>query len=295
MNRKICILLTFFLLLAALVPLAAASTIIDQYAYINDSGNAGLEHVYPSGDATTSAVGQVFASPTHPYLDSVVFYARRYGAPTGYLTAYLYSVSGAYGSTTTCVGSPVATSTTFIDVSTLTTGSGHNVLTFQFNGTYHMTAEYYAIILLPYNGTNWNNDNKILVSLDLSSPSHAGNVAYYHTGLWKADDTIDLSFVVYGSTDASSTPTPPPAGTNEFWNNGVGAQIFGFLPTLTSLIVVLMAAFLGYKFAGPWGFMAGLNLGYVVSIFFNLLPLWGMIALLVVDGLLLFGKVGFRA
>lgn len=122
------------------------------------------------------------------------------------------------------------------------------------------------------------------------------DVGYASPALMFTYDSGGAYWQIYVTVqDAGATPTPTPAADGStFWDTGLGAQIFGFIPTLASLIVVLLSSFLGWKFAGPWGFFAGINLGYIISVVFNLLPLWGFIALLVIDGLLLFGKVGFR-
>lgn len=284
MNRKICILLTFLILLAALVPFASASQVYLGYFQPAPVGALQINNMN-----TNMSWVQTFNATNTGQVLTVTLNMARDDNFDATITAILMSTSA---------GAPnlvlETSSTTYNTLSDLA-GVFTNYI-FTFSGTTLLNkGTFYAVGInvtaVTHTGL-WHGVSAggVLTNSDTGAPYYCIDNANYQA----VGGTVDFSYIVVGeATVFSATPTPPPSGT-DFWETGIGAQIFGFIPTLTSLIVVLFAAFLGWKFAGPWGFFAGINVGYVVSVMFNLLPLWGFIALLVVDGLLLFGKVGFR-
>lgn len=132
-----------------------------------------------------------------------------------------------------------------------------------------------------------------------------GYMRTYTSSSWSGTTTDILSFTLSGDSTPQSTPTPTPSPTptpyiGNYWDNQASEQgntgyawLNSTIPFFVPLILVLVCAFSGYKFAGPWGFMAGLNLGIIFTyvIFPSYMPLWAVVTMLVVDGLLLFGKV----
>lgn len=88
------------------------------------------------------------------------------------------------------------------------------------------------------------------------------------------------------------SPTATPFEGN-YWdnNNGDNAGIDWLnstLPAFMPLLLIIIMAIVGWRFAGTWGFMAGLTLGGILSyvIFPANMPLWGVIGILIVDVLL---------
>jgi hypothetical protein len=89
-------------------------------------------------------------------------------------------------------------------------------------------------------------------------------------------------------------------GTNEIFTDGmnvltgiinnVGAMDVNLI---FALIIILASALLCGAFAGLWGFVAGFNLGVVLSIMFSLISPWLIVVIVLVDVVLLWGKAGF--
>lgn len=93
---------------------------------------------------------------------------------------------------------------------------------------------------------------------------------------------------LYASLTLPSGATPTPDISNESitlaWTIG--------LP----LAIVLGCAFGCWYMAGAWGFFAGLNVGVIITFVVlgtAYMPLWAVVVIILVDALLLFGKIGF--
>lgn len=299
MNKKILIPITIILFLSIL-PLASATVV---YNRTTNSGNFAINTIYPATNTSSSTWGQTFQPSSSGYLTSIALYRQTSGDanPTGYAILYIYDetrLANTFGTNMQPTAPPnAAHALNYYDSSsTIWLGDWAKAswFTFTFPGTEYLDSNKKYSFELHVISQTIDSAHPILLG---GSAQDSGNSYYQYNSGWEVS-TQDLSATISVSATAATTPSPTPiidaVDPNSFWNTGLGAQIFSFIPTLTSLIVVLIAAFLGWKFAGPWGFFAGINLGYIISVIFNILPLWGMIALLVVDGLLLFGKVGFR-
>lgn len=114
---------------------------------------------------------------------------------------------------------------------------------------------------------------------------------------------IYITYLEYTDPDPEATPTPTPTATAvpSATTNPQFTAIWDTLASLINLLVpllcVVLPAFFGYKFAGAWGFMAGVNIGAILAYTIlgaDIFPLWGIVALLIIDALLLFGKVGLH-
>lgn len=101
--------------------------------------------------------------------------------------------------------------------------------------------------------------------------------------------------VIFNATIQSTFTIP--AGHTAPPETSFEIAILPYLNLLMPVIILGIAALLGYKFAGAWGFFAGVNIGAIITYMTlpDVFPLWGIIALLIIDGLLLFGKVGIRS
>lgn len=144
--------------------------------------------------------GQTFANTNLVSLDSVKFYLFRTSVTTGNLVAYVYNVTGTYGTTAKPTGSPIATSDN-VTISSLTTS--YSLIPFTFSGANRITLSAntkYAIVV-----RNLNPATTVGIGTDTSYPvlpTHAGNNVDSPDGTtWYTDgNNIDTVFYVYGVT-----------------------------------------------------------------------------------------------
>lgn len=143
------------------------------------------------------SIGQSFQNVVPVVLQSCKFYLKKLGAPTGNMTAQLYASTGVLGSTSKPTGSALATSQN-VDVSTLTTG--FQLINFNFIGINGLTLSALTnyVIVVTYNGGD--GSNNVIVGLDGSSPSHAGNESTSGDNIsWTAFAGSDVCFYIYGA------------------------------------------------------------------------------------------------
>lgn len=132
----------------------------------------------------------------------------------------------------------------------------------------------YANIIL-YDATN-----------SYASPSNPTDGTNYNSA------EISIYLNLYGIVAATPTPLPTPVPSTDLWT---GTWIENIITIILPLALILIPAFLGWKFAKAWGFFAGLNVGVILCyVYGQMVPLWGVIVMVVADGLLLFGKVGMH-
>lgn len=127
------------------------------------------------------------------------------------------------------------------------------------------------------------NPNRFLGYISLSSTSYSGDMGGSGTN--------------YGRTSATPTPgptVPPDGGFGNAMTTIIGL-FFGSTPGSVGigipLIIIAACALISFKMAGPWGFFAGFNIGVILCFVFNILALWAVIVVIIVDALLLYGKV----
>lgn len=255
------------------------------------------------------------------------------GQPYGYVTDFrldlVYKV-GAPDATIHCAiigngnalhgapnGTTIATSQTTYQATSLSTSTSEKQsLTFEFDNVVVPSQGYIGIkIYIDSVSTNASNYVKF-DGKGTSATYSAGNLWRTISGTWTEWASPLRSFAGFAlhveTTLATPTPTPQPS-SYLYWNgtvwvnyipatpepnifeNGVAAP---YIQMMVPIIILAAAALLGYKFAGAWGFFAGLNIGAILSYMIlgsSVFPLWGIVALLVIDGLLLFGKIGIRS
>jgi hypothetical protein len=161
------------------------AAIIDSYS----ESNAGQPFSLCSSYAK---MGHCFTNPSTAVLDSVKFYLGKNGTITGNAVVKLYAVTGSVGSTATPTGAALATSDN-VDVSLF--GSAALKL-FNFSGANRITlaAATAYFIVAEYGGGN--TSNYVAFWTDQTSPTHAGNFAYYDAS-WHADAGTDACFYIY--------------------------------------------------------------------------------------------------
>ncbi len=161
-------------------------------------------------------------------LDSAKFYLKKVGSPTGNVYAKIYAHTGTFGSGGTPTGSALAVSDA-VDVSTI--GTSNALQTFSFSGANRITlanGTHYCVVISYSGGTA--GVDFIIAGYDSTSPTHAGNAAYYDTS-WHATSP-DICFYVYGvgSTGAFSL-------SDSFASSITSGHIFAETLTLADTLI----------------------------------------------------------
>jgi hypothetical protein len=178
-----------FILTAVFVPIQ--ETLLDSFSETNRDNQLDL------GYLGVFAGAQIFTTPNDGInykLSSFKFLLAKTGSPTGTVVAKLYAITGTYGSTAVPTGSVLATSTTSLSISTITTS--WVLYTFAFDQTCQLAANTHYSMVLEASGS-LGNQNFVGIGGDTSSPSHSGNAAYYISS-WTGADFADNCFYVYG-------------------------------------------------------------------------------------------------
>jgi len=199
------ILLLFFLVLALapIKPVNAPQVLQDSYGSANNDGDELL------GAAFNLAAGQSFTPKDTADITEARFLLKKTGSPTGTIYARLYTLgTGSYGDTS-IPGNLLVTSNGF-DVSTLTTT--YTMTAFSFSTAQIMNGEARYFIVIDFTGIG---DPTALgaAGIDVSSPSHNGNMAENQAGNWNSFSSQDMVFEVYGNvkTEPTGQGTSPPS------------------------------------------------------------------------------------
>jgi len=171
------------------------STTFDSYSETNRDT---AQTVVGAAGAGVEAAGQSFYGNGAP-LASVTLFLSKVGTPTGNAVVRIYAHTGSFGSTGTPTGAALASSAV-LDVSTLTTS--YALSSFTFSGANRITLSQGVPYFFALEYTAGSFGNGVLVGADSSSPTHAGNLAYYYLGAWIAVSGTDLCF--YATTSVGS-------------------------------------------------------------------------------------------
>lgn len=181
-----------FTLIFLFASICQSQTVIDSYDVSNYDADFPI---YSSGgvrDLGQSITGTGIA------LDSVRFYVKKVGAPTGTVKAYLANHSGTFG--TSSIAASTIINSNSINVTTLS--GSYTLVSFVFPSPPTLTnGTHYSLYLDFFGG---NSSNYLDIGRDVSSPAHGGNLFYYYT-TWTAIADNDLIFYAYGPT--ASLPT----------------------------------------------------------------------------------------
>ncbi len=174
------------------------AVIVDSYGEGNRAGDTTLNKPHPSGVAAVSGRGQSFTG-NGGNITSCKFYMKKFGSP-GLLRARLYPHTGTFGSG----GRPNDTGNraNVLDISDTVNASliDTNLELVEFTGFAGYTlvnGTKYCIVFESEAGA-WDASNYVFFSYDNTSPTHAGNAAYYSSSAWTAT-TSDYIFYVYGT------------------------------------------------------------------------------------------------
>lgn len=318
MNKKTSIILISFLILSCFLPIITlpnveAAPVLVAYDF-NDTAETYLaQHVHPSDDESlTSCTWQEFQPASNGYLATITVRANKINSPNAYYTAMLQSINGSDYPT----GTVLAQSTTFFQASMIPANPTSTDLTFEFDETYQiLSSTKYAFVIYAYNATALDGNNYLMYRYSnvvtgvntLGTILYRGN--YVNNGWTRGSAGYAMFFTITASASPPPTATPSPEPTaaptghgnwidNEYSNDtSTGyAWLEDTLPFFVPLILIAATAILGWCFAGVWGFFAGFNIGAILCyvIFPLMFPLWAIVAVIIVDALLLFGKVGMH-
>jgi MYXO-CTERM domain-containing protein len=147
-------------------------------------------------------------------LDSAEFYLANWMGSTGNAYAYLYAVSGTFGSDSVPTGPALATSAPR-DVSTI--GSTNQWVGFRFDNTVALVAGQHYVIVVKYAEAG-----SLVAGGDSSSPTHPGNFSF-SSGTWSSLDYWDLAFRVYETPPAPPVTSTPASSPWSLTLAGLGA------------------------------------------------------------------------
>lgn len=327
LNKKTLSILSLIILISGLayafIPISNGSTAYNIAGYFPQTTAISYAKYYqfPSPEATIGSAGSMtFYCGETTKLYSITFQIAKHDNPTNLIVrARLYGLASNSISANINNASILATSTTTKTQADLTNYGTNNAglafadyKTFYFDETFTLTAgTYYAAVVYVEQITE--DGNAAILIGGSSTNAYEGYSSSYTQDAWAAAATTpDFAFNVVGRTTDAATPTPQPS-SYLYWNgtawvpyatvtpepnifeNGVATP---YIQMLVPIIILAAAALLGWKFAGAWGFFAGLNIGAILTYMIlgsSVFPLWGIVALLVIDGLLLFGKIGIRS
>jgi hypothetical protein len=162
----------------------------DSYSETNQDADAALQDTV---GADLSAIGQSFLGNDGALL-KCAFYLKKTGAPTGNAVAKVYAHAGTLGASSIPTGAPLAISSP-VDVSSLTTL--HVLTDFSFVGANQviLASGTPYVVVLEYSGGS--GGNVVQAGIDLSAPTHGGNLSTFGTGAWSPLAGADACFYVF--------------------------------------------------------------------------------------------------
>ena len=165
---------------------------------VADSYSETNQDTYVPVGATGSPIrqGQSFTG-NGQHLTSVRWFLAKLGSPVGNVTAAIYAHSGTFGSSSVGTGSALATSTTSVLASSLS--STFEWRSFDFDGSFTLVNGTRYVVAIEASGLGASG-NQVNVGADGSASTHAGNGCSY-TSSW-GPSGIDRIFAVY--TDGGS-------------------------------------------------------------------------------------------
>jgi hypothetical protein len=163
--------------------------IVDSYSESNVSGYYGTSEPFLSTFEAQSFTGNGGT------LASVKFYVKKIGSPTANAYAFIHTHTGTFGTNGTPTGSALATSdgVAYSGISTSAT-----LVEFTFSGANKITLTNGTRYFVAITSTQ-TSGNGLDVGVDETSPSHAGNQAYFD-GMWVSVGGADDAFYVYADS-----------------------------------------------------------------------------------------------
>ena len=165
--------------------------LLDSFTTTGSAYNIPFANDYPRN-------GQTFACNASNKLTQITVNMKKTNSPTGNIYAYLYAMTGSYGSTGIPTGTYLAKSDP-LNVATLSTSTSATNFTFSGVNQYYMTAGSKYVLIVSGEGASSLPD--IYIMSNSLADTHAGNFVYYETSTpaWWPGDSEDLLFWAYGS------------------------------------------------------------------------------------------------
>ena len=209
------------------------AVLVDSYSESNQSSQ---------GSTATGYFGQSFTG-NGGILKSCKWYLKKFGLPTGDLTATIYAHSGIYGTSSVRTGSALATADT-MDISDLTTS--YQLIEFIFSGAEKivLTNGAYYVLCLAY--ADGDISNYLIDGTEATGGAgHGGNASSGGVPL----DAIDSCFYVYSddptttststtstSTTSTSTTSTSTSTTSTSSSSSTSTTTFPFKPDRMDII-----------------------------------------------------------
>lgn len=167
--------------------LQMSPSLLDSYSEANQDTQTSMYN------GSVISYGQSFLNVNAIPLSAVKFYLKKFGTPTGNITATIYAHTGTFGVNGKPTGSALATSEP-VSIAGLTTSFA--LTQFNFSSTITLSANTPYVIVVNYGGGD--GSNSLVIGYDISTPSGAGNASYsFNDVAWTAQNA-DLCFYVYG-------------------------------------------------------------------------------------------------
>lgn len=306
-TRLFTFIIAFTLISLCIVPFVPTAKADATYIafYEPTSGLYYNHHLYmehPSSSNYLSAEAQSFEATNTGYVTYVTLDLKTVGSPIGNLSMKICNTWNNSGRMVVNETSVIETSTTVYPIEDIS--NTHALYSFTFSGTNELSVgSHYAIVIYITDNTYMSSTNYVVWAETITDNYDGYSTVYYTAGWTDGDNTYDNYFSVFGETelpDPSATPTPAPSTTPSVPTEltDIWATVGSLIQLIVPLMVVVLPAFFGYKFAGAWGFLAGINIGAILAYVIlgaATFPLWGIVVILILDALLLFGKVGFHS
>jgi hypothetical protein len=292
------------------VQLVSATIYLKDFESNGGESDHNIASVYPAGVTYDNAEGLAFRAPNAFNMSTIAFLLKKEGATTGAFQAAIFDHTGAYGTTmkpssyvTLALSSTVIMGADILD-------TNYFYYNFTFSPAFPMVAgEYYCIGVLGLNATI--NAAALVRFACAATGYYGGNLFYSRASVWYGASACPR-FQIYGSgindvqpTAPTPTPSPIPSGYGQYINGTwIPAENDYITPILETsittnnimlaiaVLIILVASILGAKFAGGWGFVAGLTVGVTLDYVFGLVPLWLVVIIGIVDAAALVRGVG---
>ena len=284
MKKQITLILLALIACFFFMPIASAITVYDYPFYYYDGNYQVIDELHPSASGHSGTSTQSFTA-NFTSIESVSFTLMRTGTITFVLQAQVWQNENNKLDNIPDVALSIGISNNTLNTADLSLTIWQERV-FTFNPPLELDSTYnYTIGLVSISGTESGGD----VFMAAFAPRLLGVAGLFAFTAWMNSTartiilTIDDGDIAPTPTPTPTiTPTPIPAPLSE-WLDGTGQIAELLIPLIIPLAVIVLLGLLCYKFAGPWGFFAGLNLGIILCYSFGLIYLWAVVLIAIID------------
>lgn len=264
------------------------------YDYANGNSYTNLAHVHPSSNGYVSGSAQTFLASFTGYLDFITVDLAAINNTAGYtsvtVVCKIYNVDVQSYS-----GEPTGAALETTANQTITGGTGtYLIYEFDFAHTTHLISGTYYAFSIEVIAHSHPDDANHYLRLLRGTTSTSGESQYHSSNWWNAANRVCGYISAIPDADM---PTATPSPTPYLYQGDIWAALSPYANILLPLVLIVFIALLCGKYGGVWGFFAGLNVTAILVYAIMgaaYMPLWGLLMLALVDGLLLFGKISGR-